>query len=428
MLFRENKQKNLSNIYTVSLVIAIAASVTPNMAKADFAEAVSNMPAFISDGTPYLKLRYRYEYFDDSSFAKEAQPSTLRSVLGFKSGEFLNGVTGQIEFENVALIADDDYYNDGSNGKTQYPSIIDPKGTEINQAFVNINTYQPVNIRFGRQEIAFDNQRFIGISGWRQNNQTFDGAKIDLNILENIKLSYAYIYNINRVYGDDSAVGDWDSSSHLVNLNYNIDDYNQLSLYSYMLDIEDSAVNSSKTYGGFYSGKYEFQPNMNVNYRLEYATQSDNGKNTNNYDADYYNITLGTSFEMFDFAANYEVKEGSSNANSQFRTPLGSNYNFNGYNMQFDNTPAEGIEDINFKAKTQLSSNNALLDETGLTLGYHMLEAENGGADYGDEINFTIDKSFGENYYTQLKLVDFSSDNASYHDVTSVSVQLGVEF
>lgn len=60
--------------------------------------------------------------------------------------------------------------------------------------------------------------RFVGSVAWRQNDQTFDGAKATITALPGLTALYAYIGNVNRIFSDQSSVGNVNSNVHLMHL------------------------------------------------------------------------------------------------------------------------------------------------------------------------------------------------------------------
>ena len=51
----------------------------------------------------------------------------------------------------------------------------------------------------GRQRLLFDNQRWIGNVGWRQNEQTFDALALDVLPAKDLALRYAYLDRVHRI-------------------------------------------------------------------------------------------------------------------------------------------------------------------------------------------------------------------------------------
>ena len=127
-----------------------------------------------------LAARYRYEFVDQENISDEANAHTLRTRLGFQSGSF-RGFDFNIEVNDVRHLSND--FNAGG-GTTpdrsgEYPVVADPKGTRLNQGYINYAGLEDWGFKVGRQRINLDNQRFVGAVGWRQTEQVFDAGRID---------------------------------------------------------------------------------------------------------------------------------------------------------------------------------------------------------------------------------------------------------
>ena len=100
-------------------------------------------------------------------------------------------------------------FNDTVNGKTQFPVVADPEATEVNQVYLTYGGVPDTTLRFGRRAINLDNQRWIGSVGFRQNEQTFDSVTLANSSLDNLTAQYTYVFGVQRIFGDDSVVGDF---------------------------------------------------------------------------------------------------------------------------------------------------------------------------------------------------------------------------
>ena len=107
-------------------------------------------------------LRLRHEQVDDAAFATSADATTLRLRTGLRFSTE-RGWNGLLEAEGIAASG---AYNSGANGRTTRPQVIDPPGVELNQAWLGWKGAGG-NVALGRQRLQFDNQRWIGNSGWR---------------------------------------------------------------------------------------------------------------------------------------------------------------------------------------------------------------------------------------------------------------------
>ena len=111
---------------------------------------------------------------DQDGLAKTAHASTLRTRLTYATAE-AHKVQLVLEADNVLRLGGATY-SDGNRTVPGYPVVADPQGTEINQALLTLRPASGSAISVGRQRINFDDQRFVGGVGWRQNEQTYDAA------------------------------------------------------------------------------------------------------------------------------------------------------------------------------------------------------------------------------------------------------------
>ena len=349
-------------------------------------------PALAADdgGKPSLELRYRYEHVDQDNALDPANAQTLRTRAGFQSGQWY-GLSGLLEVDNVSRIGDD-AYNSTRNGQKEYAVVADPDGTEVNQALLRYD-HKLGSAVLGRQRINLDNQRFIGSVAWRQNEQTFDGALTQLKPLDGLTLSYAYLDQVNTVFGPDNGRYDnatnpanIDGHSHLINAQYVFMPQLTATAYSYLLDLDNIAVAPTAAEGTLSSQTSGLRLNgvvAGVSYALEYAQQKDYGDNPLELDSEYYLAELGYTLKGVQLKVGYEVLGGDNGSgNRAFQTPLATKHAFQGWADQFLTTPADGIEDA------YVGVTAPLLGGT-LQAWYHDYRAELGSSHYGDEYNLS---------------------------------------
>ncbi|OYW75847.1 MAG: hypothetical protein B7Z26_10900, partial [Asticcacaulis sp. 32-58-5] len=195
---------------------------------------------------PILESRLRFENVTQAGL-RETGALTWRNRAGFQSGEF-KGLKLLAEIEDVRALDGD--YNSNLNGKTAYAVVADPEVTEINRLQLTWTPSAFTTVTVGRQRIALDDQRFIGSVGWRQDEQTFDAARIDTAVGK-LKLTYAYITGVNRILAE---ARDWDSQSHVLNATYSVSEALKLQAFDYALEFDNAAANSTNTYGVRASG------------------------------------------------------------------------------------------------------------------------------------------------------------------------------
>ena len=343
-------------------------------------------PGFVDSlkqGDLSVSLRYRFEYVTDdttTSTGKDARASTLRTSLSYRPRPF-HGFGGFIELENVSVPGENTFNNKGaghlSNGVTDRPAVADVKLTELNQAYFELTAIPDTAIQAGRKEVIFDNHRFLGNVGWRQNHQSFDTVSVVNRTIPRTTITYAHLFNVHRIFGDSKPM-----HSNLLNAAVQISDSARLVTYAYLLDYENAfdRLISGNTFGLRLSGTRKVQGDWGVVYSAEYAKQLDGGDNPNEIDADYYLLEGGAKLGgRATFKAGYEVLEGSPQE-GQFNTPLATLRAFNGWGDKFLSTPANGLRDT----YVSIGSSYRTFGMEGV---FHWFNSDTGGIGYGREMD-----------------------------------------
>ena len=370
--------------------------------------------AFVN-GKVNASFRMRFE--DSEQGDVDADALTLKSRLTFTSGE-INKTNVVLEFDDVTSLSTVDY-NDATNKKPG-PAIPDPEGTEVNQAFVSFKAIDNVDVRYGRQRILLDNQRFVGGVGFRQNEQTYDAFSVKAKPVEDMEAFYAYVTNVNRIFGEAVENGDLKSETHLLNLSVSGTPVGKITGYAYLLDMEGTPGLSSDTYGMRLTNKLK-AGDIPTGYTVEYAMQSNGGDNETDYDADYTLVEGFVKVASIKFTLGHEIL-GSDEGDAAFTTPLATGHKFQGWTDHFLATPAAGVEDTYFSAGTMLSG-------VKLLAVYHSLSPNEGDGDFGTELGFVVAKKFSKKYGLNLKYADFSADDdSSYADRTKLWLTATAKF
>jgi hypothetical protein len=192
----------------------------------------------VRNGKASVDFRYRYEYVDQDGFDDEAEASLMRSRVTLESAP-VHGFTGLIEGDNITNIGVNDY-NSTENGQTQYPVIADPEGTEVNQIWLKYSG-EGFTGTGGRQRINHARQRFVGGVAWRQNEQTYDGGRIQWAPVGKLSLDFSYVYNVNRIFGPDDGANpaDLEGDNFFALADYQLLENHKLSAYGYFLDFDE---------------------------------------------------------------------------------------------------------------------------------------------------------------------------------------------
>jgi hypothetical protein len=373
-----------------------AAVCSALMAGSAAAQAQALEDAF-ANGKATGSLNLRYEGVDEDNAPGNAKALTLRTALKYTTAP-LKGFTAVLEAEDVREVGIDHYSVPTSGFNTgRYSVINDPETTEVNQAYLQY-AQGGFNARFGRQDLRYDNQRFVGAVPWRQDYQTFDAVSFQYRSEGPLAytLDYNYLTQRNRIFAE---AADIDSSDHLIHAAANTP-IGAVTAYAYLLEEDIPVNNALDTYGVRLTGS-RTAGGLTWTYLAEYATQ-ESKRGTANFDADYYAIEGGVTVKGMSIKLGFESL-GSDKGLYGFSTPLATLHAFQGWADNFLATPAQGIEDV------YLGISGKLLNGTA-TFVYHDYSAEHatpGVDDLGDEFNLQWVLPFRGKYQYGLKYADY---------------------
>lgn len=409
--------KNKSRLKQIA---ALPLLVTP-LALSGFAladaekKSASSLAEALKGGKVNANFRVRYENVDQDNALKDADALTLRTHLGYTTGTY-KGFSAKVEVEDSRVVGGVDDYTVGPTGFNpgEFSVIADPETTEIDQAYLQYSG-NGVTAKLGRQVITYDNHRFIGHVGWRQDRQSFDAFSLNIKPSKELSLSYNYIEERERIFAEDADI---DSSDHLFNASYKTS-IGTLTGYAYLLE-EDDTDRSYDTYGIRFSGASK-QGDIKLLYTAEFATQ-DFEMGAADADADYWNLEGGVVINGITAKVGYEVL-GSDDGAYGFSTPLATLHAHNGWADQFLGTPAQGLVDLSLTVAAKVAGGS-------LKVVYHDFEADDdtpGVDDLGDEIDVVYTYKFGKNYSAGVKYAAYSADDIKV-DADKLWVWFGVNF
>ena len=240
---------------------------------------------------PIIDARLRYETVAQAPLTSDASAVTARIRAGAeaKSGDF----TLLAEAEGIFAI--DESYNSGLNGRTGFPVVPDPETIGLNRLQLQYRGLPKTVVTVGRQRINLDDQRFVGGAAWRQNEQTFDAARVEWSGIKNVKVDLTYAWKVRTIWGIDGgnrfgparleSVG----GSNFFGTVALTTKPGTLTGFAYLVDQDEALVlsNSSQTYGARFAGAYPLNKTVKLGYMLSYARQSNYGHNPSRYSADY---------------------------------------------------------------------------------------------------------------------------------------------
>jgi hypothetical protein len=387
----------------LSMACLMAILATPAWAASGADAAAGADPA----AGPSLQLtwdaRLRHEQVDDDAFSRHASADTLRLRLGLLAG-FGHGWSALVEGAGVASA--DDRYNSGANGHTRYPAVTDPRGSEFNQYWLRWQG-ERFGASAGRQRLLLDNQRWVGNSGWRQHEQTFDALELQWQPLAALTLRYDWLDRVHRVAGRDALspqARERKLDTHLFNAAW-IRGAQQWTGYAYLHEDRDVASASSATYGVRWSGKALRQDN-GLGWTLDVARQHDHANNPQHFAHSYW--LLEPSWTQRGLTAKLGWEHLGGNGRHALQTPLATLHAFNGWDDQFNVTPAGGLED-RYASVSGNFGRVGVAGKLGWTVAWHDYRADRGGR-YGSEWNASLAFPLAKGLSGLLKVADYRAD------------------
>ncbi len=359
------------------------------------------------DVKPILDLRLRYESVAQDNLVSDADALTYRIRAGLEFEDILDS-TFIIEFDHIEDVINDfnpDPFTPNANSGA-FSVVPDPNVTELNRLQLVNKSVPDTVITLGRQRLILDDSRFVGNVGWRQNEQTFDGIRLQNSSIGELNLDITYLNRINRIFGEESNVGSWDGDTYLLNANHDTP-VGKIVAFAYFIDVDNAAgIFSNQTLGARLTGKRDIFEGK-LSYAVSYAAQEDYGSSNLDYSAQYVFAEGAYSTNGFTTGAGIEILGGDTQRG--FQAPLSTLHKFNGWADVFLNTPNEGIEDLYLKFGYAPGTIGAFKNAK-LSARYHDYSSEVGSADYGSELNLSAGADYSK-VKLLLKFADYSADS-----------------
>ncbi|MEZ0317628.1 MAG: alginate export family protein [Methylophilaceae bacterium] len=433
-----NMRFKLRQVYIAALFGISAASPMVQAEELEVLPEYTFMDA-VKGGKNLSSFRLRYETVDQDGNGqapkntqplKDAEGLTLRSLVGWQTAPFHNFSFGAQLIGVTKLV---DNYNDRRNninekGREEYPFIVDPNFTDINQLYIDWTGIKNTKFRLGRQQLNLDNVRFIGDIAYRQVMQVFDGVSVLNKSIPDTEVFLAHFEEVTQITTKQRG-GDLD----IANVKYRISPTEFLVGYGYLSNFTDlgfgngwfgpAALNApagttnvnadqgNKTFGLRLDGIHPFNPNLRALYTAEYAKQTDYSGGDDRIDAHYYKIGGGAGIDNFSIRADQELLS-SNNGQYAFQTPFGTNHLFQGWVDKFLTTPKEGIRD-NFVTATYRYGDFLFYTD------FHVFDSDKDfnqvgggkGDRYGKEWNAAVTYNYSKNIMTKIEYGKYTEDD-----------------
>ena len=353
--------------------------------------------------------RLRYHTVEQEALPDTSEALSLRIKAGLEFN-FFEKSTVLIEVEGSENFVEN--FNDTLTGEITRPVISDPENFHINRLQFQTELIPNTRLTVGRQTIALDDWRFIGHWNFRQNEQSFDSARIETKIGPGL-LDAAYVGRVQRQFGNGSPVGEFEGNSAIINYGVVIPAGRLVAFY-YGLDLEtgpdDNRVSdlSTATIGARLNGRHKWT-DWGLNWDASIAQQTDFADNPNDYSALYAAGQLGIEYRNYDFSVKAELL-GSDNGQA-VQTPLGTLHRLNGIADQFLTTPDDGLRDISVSAGYKLR-NIGIFEDVRANASYHWFESDAFNRNFGQEIDIGVSGKW-KNIRFGLEYADYNADDFS---------------
>ncbi len=419
--------------WRIVVVLCLAWAVGPSVSSAE-GEGAKDIWEALTKGKPTLNVRGRIEVAKAQNL-NQSEAYTVRTRIGYGTKPY-HGVRIYMNFENIAAATETTYFNPNfPPNSNRLTPIADPPGTEVNVGFLEFDRPDWLGTKFlgGRQAIVLDDSRFIGDVAWRQNQQTMDAAYLTSSVgVEYLKARYGFIGHVNRIFGgggNNPALSDFDSESHIVNVSYDRFEAAKLVGFAYWLDLRlpglaNPSANSSQTYGVRATGKIGLSDQFSLPYQGSYAYQQQYAGKTPNYRAHYGLADLGLQYDPLGKVGAGFGLLGSDNGTQQFLTPLSTAHKFNGWAHVFlDNGGGNGLRDLYVYAAPKLPW------KLHMRLVYHRFWSDSAGTVLGNEFDGQIGRPIGKFVSVLFKSGYFVAANGSPRPTTyRVWLDLNIKF
>lgn len=368
------------------------------------ADGLDPLTSALSETQPLVDLRLRWETLTQAGFARDAQTLLLRSRLGFRTGALFD-TTLLAEASLLSPLVDD--YNSGLNGRTEYPSISDPENYELHRLQLQNTSLPDTDLLLGRQRVALDDQRFVGASNWRMNENTLDSARIINSSIPGLTMDLIGFDRFHRRTSEASSkLGPLTGDSYLANLRYDTP-WGRLTAFDYLLSFNETPTQSSQTAGARLVGERTVGA-VDFAYTASWAAQEDYANNPVRYREDYTYVQLKGTVHGYSLSLGTERLGG--NGTIGLSTPMASFHSWDGWAGVFTTTPVNGL--LNKYLALGYSTKAAGPLPAFLTaVTYYDFHSARLDLHYGSEVDLQLQASW-QRLSALLELADYASADA----------------
>lgn len=285
----------------------------------------------------------------------------------------------------------------------------DVAGTFINEAWANLKLGETASVKFGHQELKYDNQRLIAVANWNQISARHDAAKFQFHKNGwNIDFVAAYNQSDNLLSGTFYDIDKFYKTLNILWISKKIGNFDISTLH--IADGYQDEVSSKTLYVRYTPGVAANFKNNNFSISGRTFYQTGLIKKDTDISAYYFNIEAGQKFtNKFSLIAGLDYLSGDDTDNdtyNSFDVLYGKRHGMNGY-IDYFNTPSTtkdgGLINPYLKFKTKLS------EKSELGLDYHYFSLQQNTINTGEEVDkylgSEIDITWKFNYSKDIGLM-----------------------
>lgn len=391
-----------------ALLLSACALATPTAAAADPADDLAGA---------LLEVRTRYETVTQDSLPETAHALTVRPRLGWRT-ERRHGLQALVEGEAVVVL--DQRFSAPLSPDPARPAVGDGEALELNRAQLSFTGLPETEVVLGRQRLILDDGRFVGNSGWRQNEQTFDAVRLTTSAIRGVDLSVFHAEAARRFPGEDHPDGVWDGRIQAVEAAADTPVGRLVGMFL-RADLDGRPGQSSDTWSLGLAGERAFGDGLTASWRLGVAEQSEVGNAAVGFDLSHWRVIAGLRGERWAAQVGREWLEG--DGTRAFQTPLGSNHGFLGWSDVIGATPAFGLTDDFARGQATLAG---AVGDRPLRLSFEAHRFQDGDADFavGREFDAAASLPLGQGWTVEAKAARFESERPEFADATKVWLTL----
>lgn len=374
----------------------------------------------LTRGQLFGELRPRYNRIIEEADEDVTRGGTYRARLGWRTAPWAGW---RATIEGIHTDHFDKHFNDdpGLLATSAYPLLPDPRYTGVNQAHVEYAGDDGLRVRAGRQVVRLENSRFVSDNDFRQIPQVFDGVHARYDGFERVQLEAGYFTRVRTTSGVTNALklatlrAAWNPWPDHVVSTYAV--FHQQPRNGAFTGFED---NSYRVLGARIEGAFRTGAGLDVPYVLEGAHQDKYAGGDARIDARYWRAGAGLAQARWTVRYDHEVK-GSNRGVFGLETPLTDFYAFNGWTLNFFNTPRAGLVD------RWLTGRYAVGPVTFYGEA-HRFHADFGGAGLGRENDFGLTVDLGHDATLRLQHARYDSPPGATADIRKTWATLSWNF